>query len=49
MSIKRVEADSEDLRAKESPCYFCNDAFEMGKLQVSWFIDVTTNKYTLIN
>ncbi|XP_045778218.1 TNF receptor-associated factor 3 [Maniola jurtina] len=33
MSIKRVEADTEGVRAKESPCYFCNDAFEMGKLQ----------------
>ncbi|CAH0718887.1 unnamed protein product, partial [Brenthis ino] len=33
MSIKRVEADVEDGRAKESPCYFCGDTFEMGKLQ----------------
>ncbi|XP_023950830.2 TNF receptor-associated factor 3 [Bicyclus anynana] len=33
MSIKRVETDAEPLRAKDSPCYFCNDAFEMGKLQ----------------
>ncbi|CAH2088393.1 unnamed protein product [Euphydryas editha] len=33
MSLKRVEADVDGVRAKDSLCYFCNDMFEMGKLQ----------------
>ncbi|XP_032522992.2 TNF receptor-associated factor 1 isoform X1 [Danaus plexippus] len=32
MSIKRIEADVDD-RARDSACYFCNEMFEMGKLQ----------------
>ncbi|XP_045453559.1 TNF receptor-associated factor 3 [Melitaea cinxia] len=33
MSLKSVEAGGDGVRAKDSPCYFCNDMFEMGKLQ----------------